>query len=185
MAKRARNKDTAQESFDWSAFGRASQEGTQDMSTASASAKKPTSLVDYSHPHTARPRRHTHRLGESEGDGHRDAARDHPVGERNSHRVPEHQPHLEPLEARHRPAHVGVVEGVFLVGANAGAQRPLAKDPDDRFATAGEFARELKVPTPMFAATVPIYKKAMKTGHADEDTASVCAVLEAMAGIKR
>ncbi|MFL6796239.1 MAG: NAD(P)-dependent oxidoreductase [Xanthobacteraceae bacterium] len=49
----------------------------------------------------------------------------------------------------------------------------------------GEFARELKVPTPMFAATVPIYKKAMKTGHADEDTAAVCAVLEAMAKVRR
>ena len=49
----------------------------------------------------------------------------------------------------------------------------------------GEFARELGCPTPMFDATVPVYAKAMKSGHAEEDTAAVCAVLEAMAGVKR
>jgi len=49
----------------------------------------------------------------------------------------------------------------------------------------GEFARQIGCPTPMFDATVPIYDKAMKTGHADDDTASVCAVLEQMARVKR
>jgi L-threonate 2-dehydrogenase len=49
----------------------------------------------------------------------------------------------------------------------------------------GEFARQIGAPTPMFDATVPIYNKAMKTGHADHDTAAVCAVLEQMAGLKR
>src|SRR5437763_1257992 len=38
---------------------------------------------------------------------------------------------------------------------------------------------------PVFSATEPIYRAALSTGHADEDTASVCAVLEAMAGVKR
>jgi 3-hydroxyisobutyrate dehydrogenase-like beta-hydroxyacid dehydrogenase len=52
-------------------------------------------------------------------------------------------------------------------------------------AVIGEFARALACPTPMFDATVPIYDKAMRSGHADEDTAAVCAVLEAMAGVKR
>jgi putative dehydrogenase len=52
-------------------------------------------------------------------------------------------------------------------------------------AVIGEFARQLRCPTPLFDATVPIYSKAMKTGHAEEDTASVCAVLESMAGVKR
>jgi len=52
-------------------------------------------------------------------------------------------------------------------------------------AVIGEFARQLGCPTPLFDATVPIYSKAMKTGHAEEDTASVCAVLESMAGVKR
>jgi 3-hydroxyisobutyrate dehydrogenase-like beta-hydroxyacid dehydrogenase len=42
----------------------------------------------------------------------------------------------------------------------------------------GEFARELDCPTPLFAATTPIYNAAMALGFADHDTASVCAVLE-------
>jgi len=49
----------------------------------------------------------------------------------------------------------------------------------------GEFARELGCPTPTFDATVPIYNRAMRTGHAEQDTAAVCAVLEKMAGVKR
>jgi putative dehydrogenase len=52
-------------------------------------------------------------------------------------------------------------------------------------AVIGEFARQIGVSTPMFDATVPVYKKAMKSGHAEHDTAAVCAVLEAMAGVKR
>jgi 3-hydroxyisobutyrate dehydrogenase-like beta-hydroxyacid dehydrogenase len=47
------------------------------------------------------------------------------------------------------------------------------------------FARRLGCPTPLFDATVPIYEQAMKTGHADHDTAAVCAVLEKAAGVKR
>jgi putative dehydrogenase len=49
----------------------------------------------------------------------------------------------------------------------------------------GEFAKELGVPTPLFSATGPIYDRAIKTGHASDDTAVVCAVLEEMAGVKR
>ena len=49
----------------------------------------------------------------------------------------------------------------------------------------GAFARVLKCPTPMFDATVPVYKRAMRTGHGEHDTAAVCAVLEAIAGVKR
>ncbi len=52
-------------------------------------------------------------------------------------------------------------------------------------AVIGAYARQIGVPTPMFDATVPVYDKAMRTGHAEEDTAAVCAVLEAMAGVKR
>lgn len=52
-------------------------------------------------------------------------------------------------------------------------------------AVIGEFARALGCPTPMFDATVPIYAAAMKSGHAEEDTAAVCAVLEAKAGVRR
>jgi L-threonate 2-dehydrogenase len=52
-------------------------------------------------------------------------------------------------------------------------------------AVIGDFARQLGCPTPLFDATVPIYNKAMKTGHGEHDTAAVCAVLEKMAGVKR
>ena len=52
-------------------------------------------------------------------------------------------------------------------------------------AVIGEFAKTLGVPTPMFDASVPIYRQAMKSGHAEHDTAAVCAVLETMAGVKR
>ena len=52
-------------------------------------------------------------------------------------------------------------------------------------AVIGEFARQLRCPTPLFDATVPIYNKALRTGHAEHDTAAVCAVLETMAGVKR
>jgi 3-hydroxyisobutyrate dehydrogenase-like beta-hydroxyacid dehydrogenase len=49
----------------------------------------------------------------------------------------------------------------------------------------GDFARETGVPTPTFSACAPIYNAAMSMGHAGDDTAAVCAVLEAMAGVKR
>jgi 3-hydroxyisobutyrate dehydrogenase-like beta-hydroxyacid dehydrogenase len=49
----------------------------------------------------------------------------------------------------------------------------------------GEFANALGCPTPLFSATRPIYEAALAGGHAMEDTASVCAVLEAKAGVKR
>jgi L-threonate 2-dehydrogenase len=49
----------------------------------------------------------------------------------------------------------------------------------------GDFARKIGVPTPMFDASSAIYTKARKSGHDDQDTAAVCAVLEKMAGVKR
>ena len=49
----------------------------------------------------------------------------------------------------------------------------------------GSFAQALGAPTPLFSATLPIYAAALATGYATQDTASTCAVLEAMAGIKR
>jgi L-threonate 2-dehydrogenase len=49
----------------------------------------------------------------------------------------------------------------------------------------GDFAQALGAPTPLFSATLPIYAAAMSTGYAMQDTASTCAVLEAMAGLKR
>jgi putative dehydrogenase len=52
-------------------------------------------------------------------------------------------------------------------------------------AVIGEFAKSLGCPTPLFAASRPIYAAALAGGHALDDTASVCAVLEARAGLKR
>ncbi len=49
----------------------------------------------------------------------------------------------------------------------------------------GEFAASLGSPAPLFAACGPIYHAAMSQGHANDDTASVCAVLESMANIAR
>ncbi len=49
----------------------------------------------------------------------------------------------------------------------------------------GEFAARLGVQTPLFSATKPLYDAAMAQGHARDDTASVCAVLESLAGVKR
>jgi len=46
-----------------------------------------------------------------------------------------------------------------------------------------QYATELGCPTPLLAATMPIYAAAMANGHAADDTAAVCAVLEAMAGM--
>ena len=49
----------------------------------------------------------------------------------------------------------------------------------------GGFARAVGAPTPLFSATLPLYVAAIAGGHAARDTAAVCAVLEAMAGLKR
>jgi putative dehydrogenase len=49
----------------------------------------------------------------------------------------------------------------------------------------GGYARKIRVPTPMFDASKGIYEKALKSGHAEQDTAAVCAVLEKMAGVRR
>ncbi len=49
----------------------------------------------------------------------------------------------------------------------------------------GDYARKIRVPTPIFNATKGIYVKAMKSGFGNSDTAAVCAVLEKMAKVKR
>jgi 3-hydroxyisobutyrate dehydrogenase-like beta-hydroxyacid dehydrogenase len=49
----------------------------------------------------------------------------------------------------------------------------------------GAFAKRMRVPTPLFSATLPVYAAALKSGHAEDDTAAVCAVLEAKAKVKR
>jgi len=52
-------------------------------------------------------------------------------------------------------------------------------------AVIGEYASSLGCPTPLFSATIPVYAATLSTGHAQHDTAAVCAVIEGMAGHKR
>lgn len=52
-------------------------------------------------------------------------------------------------------------------------------------AVIGAYAKAIGAPTPLFDATVPVYDAAMAQGHEMQDTASVCAVLEKRAGVKR
>ncbi|HYD56999.1 MAG TPA: NAD-binding protein, partial [Burkholderiales bacterium] len=49
----------------------------------------------------------------------------------------------------------------------------------------GEFAAKLGVATPLFNASGAIYNAAMAQGFGKSDTASVCAVLERLSGVKR
>jgi len=49
----------------------------------------------------------------------------------------------------------------------------------------GDFAKKIRVKTPIFTATEAIYRKAMQQGLGAKDTAAVCAVLEKMARYKR
>ena len=49
----------------------------------------------------------------------------------------------------------------------------------------GAFAKKIRVPTPLFSATLPVYAAALKEGHAEDDTAAVCAVLESKAKVRR
>lgn len=92
---------------------------------------------------------------------------------------------------------------VALIGAGAGTSRvfelraPMMASDSYEDATMkvavwqkdmeiiGRFATSLGVPTPTLSATLPIYASAMAKGHAQHDTAAVCAVLEDMAGMKR
>jgi len=52
-------------------------------------------------------------------------------------------------------------------------------------AVIADHAARLWVPTPLFCASIPIYSAARSMGHDADDTASVCATLEAMAGVTR
>jgi L-threonate 2-dehydrogenase len=49
----------------------------------------------------------------------------------------------------------------------------------------GEFAARIGAPTALFNASAAIYNAAMAQGHGRDDTASVCAVLESMAKLRR
>ena len=48
-----------------------------------------------------------------------------------------------------------------------------------------DHAAKLGVPVPLFSASIPVYSAALSMGYGEQDTASVCGVLETMAGVKR
>jgi L-threonate 2-dehydrogenase len=47
----------------------------------------------------------------------------------------------------------------------------------------GDFANALCCPTPLFSTSVPLFNAAVASGYGDQDTAAVCTVLEALAGL--
>jgi 3-hydroxyisobutyrate dehydrogenase-like beta-hydroxyacid dehydrogenase len=49
----------------------------------------------------------------------------------------------------------------------------------------GDFAKKIRMPTPLFSATVAIYERALNAGYGAQDIAAVCAVIERIAGFKR
>ena len=56
---------------------------------------------------------------------------------------------------------------------------------DKDMSVIGGYARKIGVPTPMFDASKPVYRRAQKSGMGALDTAAVCAVLEKQAKVKR
>jgi 3-hydroxyisobutyrate dehydrogenase-like beta-hydroxyacid dehydrogenase len=52
-------------------------------------------------------------------------------------------------------------------------------------AVIADHAAKLGVPTPLFSASIPVYSAALSMGYAEQDTASVCGVLQTTAGVKR
>ena len=49
----------------------------------------------------------------------------------------------------------------------------------------GEFASDVGCPTPLFGLASALHAATLAMGHADEDSAAVCATLEKMAGLER
>ena len=73
----------------------------------------------------------------------------------------------------------------MMVTGNYGAASMKIKVWQKDMDVIGAYATALGVPTPLFSATIPVYASAMAMGHGLQDTAAVCAVLEAMAGVRR
>jgi 3-hydroxyisobutyrate dehydrogenase-like beta-hydroxyacid dehydrogenase len=89
--------------------------------------------------------------------------------------------------ARHGAGNSRIFElrGPMMVRGRYGDPTMKVKVWQKDMAVIAEFARALRCPTPLFAATRPIYAAALEAGHGADDTASVCAVLETKAGVKR
>lgn len=77
------------------------------------------------------------------------------------------------------------VRGPQMVAGNYGKATMKVEVWQKDMRIIGEFVRRLGVRAPLFEATKPVYDKAMAQGFAKADTAAVCAVLEALSGVKR
>lgn len=78
------------------------------------------------------------------------------------------------------------VRGPMMIKGDYGSAVTMKLDVWQKDMTViAEFARTLGCPTPLFAASAPIYTAALAMGRQAEDTGAVCAVLEEMAGISR
>jgi L-threonate 2-dehydrogenase len=70
---------------------------------------------------------------------------------------------------------------IMLDGGYGAASMRVSTFQKDLDIIAG-FARDLRCPTPLFSAAAQVHLAALAQGHGDDDTASVFAVLERLAG---
>jgi 3-hydroxyisobutyrate dehydrogenase-like beta-hydroxyacid dehydrogenase len=77
------------------------------------------------------------------------------------------------------------VRGPMMVAADYEKASMSVKLYHKDIAVIADHAAKLGVPTPLFSASTPIYAAALSMGYAEQDTASVCGVLETTAGVKR
>ena len=77
------------------------------------------------------------------------------------------------------------VRGPMMVAGNYDNASIGMKLYQKDIAVIADHAAKLGVPVPLFSASIPVYSAGLSMGYADQDTASVCGVLETMAGVKR
>jgi 3-hydroxyisobutyrate dehydrogenase-like beta-hydroxyacid dehydrogenase len=77
------------------------------------------------------------------------------------------------------------VRGPMMVGDSYENASMSVKLYHKDIAVIEDHAQRLGVPTPLFSASIPVYSAALSMGYAEQDTASVCGVLQTMAGVKR
>ncbi len=77
------------------------------------------------------------------------------------------------------------VRGPMMIGGDYSQATMKAEVYNKDIDIIEKFAADLHCPTPLFEASKPFYAAALSQGHGQHDTASVYAVLEQMAGVKR
>jgi L-threonate 2-dehydrogenase len=77
------------------------------------------------------------------------------------------------------------VRGPMMVAGSYGKASMGMKLYQKDIAVIADHAAKLGVPVPLFSASIPVYSAGLSLGYGEQDTASVCSVLETMAGVKR